>query len=327
MEIHTHTPQAVRRKARAQRYLHSGPNCASRQGVLVTKDAIRAIAQPDPELWTTLATTYWLQKGAVKLVSSTSESRSPSESSSKRAVVAKSLLGLCIHLPSSKDEIIQLHRSATEMTEQAPLKSILIPRDDASLAKPLDLHIGLPVLADVFTPLKDELAAMLPVLYSSNTYQFDIRDDQGGGLLRQWPDEMPEQARVATSIRIKHWTWWHVSSGSWKHTADETDITLLPSGFIKMIRQGGQLDPEACCCEVEDLVRIHSPGWRFNKPWKLIDFVLALRQKEEPLIEAVNKFVELIQWHDESFHEWRDSPSPCQLCGKQLHLLRSSLTE
>ena len=306
-----------------------------KQGALVDKDDIRAIEQPaSVELRTTLETTFWLQKALADTPHShsshqvleerlRSEPASPSSSSTRSLPVFQER-----RRPYSFVDLpLEVRRTIYEysLTEQEPVSPVL---DSCNQSRWAERQVktsgaGLPVLEQVFPALKHELRTMLATFYRSNTFQFDLRSDTGLALLRRWADEKREEASVAKKVRIKHWTFWYNESGDWEHTADETILALMPTGCVEMKRLA-QLS-RACSCGVEDFMSSHCPGWKLNKICSLTDFVKAIRiQEEEVLIEAVANFVKLVQQHNDSFHLRRENPKPCQQCGRQMMLLRSS---
>lgn len=164
---------------------------------------------------------------------------------------------------------------------------------------------------------------MPPTFYRSNMFQLDLRGEAADDALRRLIQEKQDEVSAARKISIRHWTWWYGPSG-WKHVDDKTILSSTATGRIVLTRNGGQLGHQACSCDMADLVGAQCPGWKINKPWSLTDFVEALRQEHELLVFAATKLVELIQYHNEIFHVWRDGPKPCQLCGKQMIFLRSS---
>ena len=74
---------------------------------------------------------------------------------------------------------------------------------------------------------------------------------------------------------------------------------------------------------MDDFVSAQCPDWKINKLWSVADFVSALRQEEGLLIQAVNKLMELIHYHNKTFHVWKRGPKGCKLCGKQMIFIRS----
>ncbi|EME89178.1 uncharacterized protein MYCFIDRAFT_76536 [Pseudocercospora fijiensis CIRAD86] len=185
------------------------------------------------------------------------------------------------------------------------------------------LKAGLPVLLGIFPRLQKELAAMLPTFYKANTFQFDLKGESGGDALQRWIEEKNDEASAARKICLKHWTWYYNASAGWEHVPDETILSLTSSGHVRVTRIARQLHPLACECEMEILVSAQCPDWKINKLWSVADFVSALRQEEGLLIQAVNKVVEFIHYHNETFHGWTQGPKACKLCGKQMIFIRS----
>jgi hypothetical protein len=72
-----------------------------------------------------------------------------------------------------------------------------------------------------------------------------------------------------------------------------------------------------------DFLGAQCPGWKMNRPWSALDFVLALREPDELLIQAVRHFVALVRRHDRTFPALREVPPSCDACGKGLFFLRS----
>ncbi|KXT12134.1 hypothetical protein AC579_7509 [Pseudocercospora musae] len=185
------------------------------------------------------------------------------------------------------------------------------------------LEAGLPGSIGIFPGLEKELVAMLPTFYRANTFQFDLRGESAGETLQRWINEKSDEASGARKICLKHWTWYYNASAGWEHVPDETILSITSSGHVRVTRIARQLHPLACTCEMDDFVSAQCPDWKINKLWSVADFVSALRQEEGLLIQAVNKLMELIHYHNETFHMWRQGPKSCKLCGKKMIFIRS----
>ncbi|CAK1356132.1 unnamed protein product [Cercospora beticola] len=301
-------------------------------GAHVTKNDIRSIEQPTAELRTTLATTYWLQRALTDLpLSPTSqaslEERLRRESESSPSTSTRSASSTCdIKGPSLVDIPREVRAAIYEycVVGQGPICPLLRFSDDSCSNKEHFSKTGLPALAEALPVLSNELSTMLPAFYRSNTFRFDVRDDHGMETLYRWMEENEEESSAARTVSIRHWTWWRTPSGQREHAADETVLSLLPTGLIRLTRRGGKFDPAVCNCDIEDFMYMHCPRWNLNKPWSVAEFVDALRQEDELLIQAVTKFVGFIQQQNNGFHEWRNCPKSCSSCGKEVMLLSSS---
>lgn len=301
---------------------------------LVKKEDIRAFEQPaSAEHRTNLQTTFWLQKALADLPQShpsqrvleerlRSEPTTPIGSSVPPFPLLKARTRpyTFLDLPREIRNTIYKYSALAQEPVSPVLDTCDQPRRTERQVKTTS-STGLLVLEEVFPGLKPELDAMLPTFYRSNTFQFDLRSEKGCNLLRRWIREKGDEASGARKIRLKHWTWWFNDSGEWECAADETILALLPTGFVELKRLA-QL-PGGCSCGMEEFLGSHCPDWKINKLWSLTDFVKAVREDEELLIQALVKFLEIVQQHDDNFHLWRENPTPCQQCGKQMMLLRS----
>ncbi|KAF2209672.1 hypothetical protein CERZMDRAFT_86651 [Cercospora zeae-maydis SCOH1-5] len=325
----------LRRRSHFDIYTHIRSKGHLSLGAHVSKDDILSIEQPTAELRTTLATTYWLQKALADLpLSSPSqaflEERLCRESRSSLTTSTRSLPSPCETKGPGFVDIPQEVRAAIYkycIFEPEPISPLL--RHSVDFSSSIEAHFlstGLPALAEVLPTLSNELSTMLPVFYRSNTFRFDVRDDDGVEALRRWIEENEEETSAARSISVRHWTWWRTPCGQWEHAADETVLSLLPTGLIRLTRRGGKFDPAVCNCDIEDFLYMHCPSWNLNKPWSVAEFVDALRQEGELLIQAVIKFVNFIQQQNDGFHEWRDSPKSCSSLEKHFSLSFTSRT-
>lgn len=306
----------------------------------VTKDEIRTFPRPASEVWTSLVTTMWLLKAMENLPKCHpyqnhleerlhSEPDTPTSPASFRTCMTWSFTSTEErHNPTGLAELpYELRQAIYEYSagQQEPISPVF-EKSHGSFDEKHDsayVRTGLPILHEVFPQLKKELSNMLPDFYRANTFEFDLRGEAGADVLQTWIQDRQDEASSARRIRLKHWTWWFSSNCTWQYTADATTFTIDPNGVIEISRDAGQLDPHSCGCKMHDLVH-QCPGWRINKPWTLSDFVDALRQEEELLVQAVTNFViELVHQHDETLHMWREGPRPCELCGKQAVFFRS----
>lgn len=302
---------------------------------LVTKDQVRAFQRPASEVWLGLTTTMWLQTGLNELpishpMHSTLLDRlqkeppspsSPSSSSRSIAPLSRKSMPQFDKLPAEIRQMIYGY----SLSESQPISPYLRALEE--LPSPLGgdyIKSGLPVLAQVFPQLADEIQAMMRPFYQANTFQFDLREEDGVKNLSRWVEQRHDEARVARTISVVHWTWyWSSSDSCWNFVADATILSLTSTGHIKLARTAGTLDPDSCNCSMDDLVSSQCSDWTMNKTWTMTDFVKALRQDEELLTQALTKFVDLIHHHDESFHAWRNGPKACTACGKSMIFLRT----
>ncbi|KAK4508457.1 hypothetical protein PRZ48_002196 [Zasmidium cellare] len=209
------------------------------------------------------------------------------------------------------------------LSEEQPITPILAPVEEGRDRKGY-IQSGLPVLAEVFPDLAGEIQSMMRPFYQANTFQFDLREDGGIDNLLRWLERRPEEVDAARTISVIHWTWyWSTSDFCWNYVADATILSLTSSGHIKLTKTAGTLDADACNCSMEKLISTQCSDWTMNNVWTMTDFVKALRQDEELLIQALTKFADLIQQHDESFHAWRNGPKACTACGKSMIFLRT----
>ncbi|KAF7191204.1 hypothetical protein HII31_07227 [Pseudocercospora fuligena] len=309
-----------------------------RQGALASKDDIRAIQGPGSELRTCLATTMWIQKAIEELPAChpnqiylqellRNEPKTPSTPSSgtdsRRSSNTGSRRTTLLDLPFEVRKLIYEYSAS----EDDPISPVFkVSGEEVGGSDQIEvsyLKAGLPVLLGIFPGLEKELAAMLPTFYRANTFQFDLRGESGGEALQRWIEEKSDEASAARKICLKHWTWYYNASAGWEHVPDETILSITSSGHVRVTRIARQLHPLACTCEMDDFVSTQCPDWKINKLWSVADFVSALRQEEGLLIQAVNKLVELIHYHNETFHVWRQGPKGCKLCGKQMIFIRS----
>ncbi|KAM3418354.1 hypothetical protein BST61_g4353 [Cercospora zeina] len=302
-------------------------------GAHVTKDDILSIEQPTAELRTTLANTSWLQQALADLPLSPT-SQAFLEERLRRASISSPATSTRSHTFTCEPDclgLVDIPREARAaiykycIFEPEPIPPLL--RHSVSYSLSIEAHFfntGLSTLAQLLPTFSNELKTMLPVFYRSNTFRFDVRDDDGIEALHRWIEENEEETSAARSISIRHWTWWRTPYGHWEHAADETVLSLLPTGLIRLTRRGGKFDPAVCNCDIEDFMYMHCPSWNLNKPWSVAEFVDALREEGELLIQAVIKFVRFIQQQNGGFHEWRNGPKSCSSCGKEIMLLCSS---
>lgn len=204
--------------------------------------------------------------------------------------------------------------------------SPIVKESAAAAFSPIAQYIetGLPILHQVFPSLKD-LATRLPKYYSSQVFQFDLRDEHGLSNSWRWIDERFEEVSAARTISLYHYTWYHSSSDyCWSYVPDATVLTLTSSGHIRLKRASQQLDPDSCVCAIADLVAAQFPDWKAKEQWTLLDFIAALRQDRDPLIDAVAKFIDVLQEHEEKFQKLEAGRQPCPARGKQIIFLRTT---
>lgn len=179
-------------------------------------------------------------------------------------------------------------------------------------------------LAGVFPDLTDGIQRTMRPFHPAHTFQFDLQGEDGIDNLLRWLEQLQDEADAARTISVIHRTWyWSTADFCWNFVANATILSLTSSDRIKLTRTSGTLDPDACNCDVEKLISAQCSDWTMDRVWTMSDFVKALRQDEEFLIQALTKFVDLIQTHDESFHAWRNGPKACTACGKSMIFLRT----
>lgn len=321
----------------SESYNQTKKNDPFRHAAPVTKTQVRAFQRPASEDRLGLMTTMWLQKGLNELPIShpmhatlldrlqneppSPSSRSASSSSSPPPNTLEHSVTRFDQLPA---EIRSLVYGYT-LSEKEPIAPALTPFEGEQRdCERRYIQSGLPVLAAVFPALTDEIQRMMRPFYQANTFQFDLREDEGIDNLLRWLEQRQDEANAARTISVIHWTWyWSTSDFCWNFVADATILSLTSSGHVKLTRTSGVLDADACNCDMEKLVSAQCSDWTMNNIWTLPDFVKALRQDEELLTQALTKFVDLIQTHDESFHAWQNGPTACAACGKSMIFLRT----
>lgn len=180
------------------------------------------------------------------------------------------------------------------------------------------------MLSQVFLSLKEELTIMLPKFYKANTFQFDLRKENGFTGLYRWIDHQRDEASSARTISILHYTWyWSSLENGWSYNTDATVFTLTANGRVMLRRATGQQDPRACSCDMQDWFFAQCTEWTANKSWTMTDFVTALRDEHELLVQAVTKFAKLVQEHDEGLPMRREGPEPCLRCSMNKIFFRS----
>ncbi|EME50093.1 hypothetical protein DOTSEDRAFT_68831 [Dothistroma septosporum NZE10] len=304
---------------------------------LVTKDEVRGFQRPAPEVRTGLATTMWL-RAALKempishpnypstmalldrepqtpsMTSYSTTSRRSSQTSSKKAV----LFGT---LPPEVRSLIYSYAA-----EDCEPISPTTEESDTKAFSTVSSYIktGLPILHQVF-PQLHEVVTMLPKYYTSQVFQFDLRDELGLPSLWRWIDQRSDEVSSARTISLHYYTWYYSSSDCcWSYIADVTVFTLTSSGHIRLKKASAQLDPDSCICAIADLIAAQFPEWKEKEQWSLMDFIVALRQERDPLIDAVAKFIDVLHQHEERFQKFKASRKPCTVCGKHMVFLRTS---
>ena len=325
---HNFSPTAFSRKyqARPHPFLFSAS---------VSKREVQAFSRPTSETWTGLATVLWLQNALEELPAShpsrpaletrlESEPASPTSDSSGSRRSSKSEYRKPVkfdELPSEVRNMIYCHAVA-ETTPISPVSSTASATD-----VPMEFNYinrGLPVLSQVFPSLKEELTIMLPKFYKANTFQFDLRKDNEFADLYRWIDHQQEEASSARTISILHYTWyWSSLENGWLYNTDATVFTLTANGRVMLRRTTSQQDPRACSCDMQQWFFAQCTEWTANKSWTMTDFVTALRDEHELLVQAVTKFAKLVQEHDEGLPKRREGPEPCFRCRLNKNFFRS----
>lgn len=325
---HNFPPPAFSRKyqARPHPFLFSAP---------VSKREVQAFPRPTSENWTGLATVLWLQNALEELPAShpsrpalefrlENEPASPTSDSAGSRRSSKSEPRKPVkfdELPSEVRNMIYCHAAA----ETTPISPILSTAADEDVqVKSNYIKRGLPVLSQVFPLLKQELIIMLPKFYEANTFQFDLRKENGFANLYRWIELQQDETSSARTISILHYTWyWSSPENGWSYNTDATVFTLTPTGRVMLRRTTGQQDPEACSCDMQDWFFAQCTEWTVNESWTMTDFVTALRDEHELLVQAVTKFAKLVQEHDEGLQMWRKGPEPCSRCSMNKIFFRS----
>lgn len=280
-------------------------------GAPYTKDEIRGMKKPSPEVWTDLSASMWIRKTL----------RDMPHSHPDRTELLQRLKG-------NERFLAELSR---------PSASSSRPRQDSSSTEHLtaDKDISTHFQDGIFMPSNgdvlsnndgDSSNAMgffpLPIGRDAlHVITFDLREACGFLEFDDWFQECPDEANVIREIIIKHLIWIYDDVESrWSAIDADTTFSLLPSGDVKVIRRN-DLDHHARPCHCDDEFdndeqeqqqqeeEDEECGEELTSIRTLPDFVRALSQNPSHLVTAACKFVHLIGENDE-IHE----PVLCRVC-------------
>jgi hypothetical protein len=287
------------------------------QGALFAKDEIRGFLRVSSEERARLANAMWAGRArggsSVERTTKFDAARHKPAAARKTAFVAPTARSPRLTFDQLPEEVRRIvYQYCCMKAEQSPP----VPESPATPITPaaLRLESGLPALCEAFPALATEILETISTSFSPTVFAFDLRKSDNGFL--QWTKSHQREARLARTLRLKHWTCWtSATEPKWMNADDTTTFEIEPSGVIKITRSRTARVSACCRCDMNDLIGRRCPGSIVNKTWSLKDFSQALRTDDPLLIQAAVEFICLFNQPAIA----NDSPD-CDGCGlRRIH--------